>query len=120
MSEKKRKQPNFDILSKIEDEKAKRGWTEYTLAKNSGIPQTTISTWYRNNLQPNIASIERICTAFNMTLSQFFSDPSATVMELTSEEVQLLSFWNALTETQRDALLNFIKTIPDSNNQTFQ
>ena len=118
--EKKRKQAEFDILARIQSEKARRGWNEYTLAKNSGIPQTTISSWYRNNLQPNVASIERICSAFNMTLSQFFSDPSATVLELSQEEVQLLSFWNALTETQRIALLNFIKTIPDSNNQVLQ
>lgn len=70
--EKKRKQAEFNILAKIQAERDLRGWSEYTLSKNSGIPQTTISTWYRNNLQPNLASIEKICAAFNMTLSQFF------------------------------------------------
>ena len=28
---------------------------------------------------------------------------------------EMEEFWNALTETQRDALLNFIKTIPDTD-----
>ena len=113
--EKKRKQAEFDILAIIQYEKARRGWNEYTLAKNSGIPQTTISSWYRNNLQPNVASIERICSALNMTLSQFFSDSAATWVELTSDQIQLLSYWNALTAVQQQTLLAFIKTIPWSN-----
>ena len=104
VSTKKRKQADFDILTKIQDEKARRGWNEYTLAKKSGIPQTTISTWYRSDLQPNVASIERICGAFNMTLSQFFHDSSATVMELTATQVQLITAWNALTKERKRSI----------------
>ena len=111
-SEKKRKQADFDILSKIQAEKTKRGWSEYTLSKNSGIPQTTISTWYRNNLQPNVASIERICSAFNMTLSQFFCKDDSILIELTEEQMLLLNAWSALTKHQQSTLLEFIKTIP--------
>lgn len=114
--EKKRKQANFDILAKIQAEKAKRGWNEYTLAKNSGIPQTTISTWYRNNLQPNLASIERICAGFNMTLSEFFCEDPFMMVELTKEQLELLQSWNALTKPQKETLLKFIRTIPQNDN----
>lgn len=113
--DKKRKQANFDILAKIQEEKARRGWSEYTLAKRSGIPQTTISTWYRNDLQPNLASIERICASFNMTLAQFFTGPNATVMELTDEQVRLVSGWAALSKEQQHALMSLIEAIPSSN-----
>ena len=110
--EKKRKQAEFDILAKIQEEKSRRGWNEYTLSKKSGIPQTTISTWYRNNLQPNLASIERICSAFNMTLSQFFCEDSSALVELTKEQADLLRSWNALTKSQQNTLLEFLKTLP--------
>jgi len=113
--EKKRKQANFDILNKIQVEKTKRGWSEYTLSKNSGIPQTTISTWYRNNLQPNLASIERICNAFNMTLSQFFCKDGSKLIELTEEQILLLNAWSTLTKSQQSTLLEFIKTIPQQD-----
>lgn len=113
--EKRRKQAEFDILAKIQLEKERRGWSEYTLAKNSGIPQTTISTWYRNDLQPNIASIERVCKAFNMTLSQFFFDEDDRAVELTEEQKALLQAWNALNEKQRSSLLRFLETIPDQD-----
>ena len=56
-----REKPTFDILGRIEQERLSRSWSEYALAENSGLTQSTISTWRRRNLQPNVASIEKIC-----------------------------------------------------------
>ncbi len=56
-----REKPAFDILGRIEQERLSRGWSEYALAENSGLTQSTISTWRRRNLQPNVASLEKIC-----------------------------------------------------------
>lgn len=56
-----REKPNFDILGRIDRERLARGWSEYTLAENSGLTQSTLSTWRRRNLQPNVTSIEKIC-----------------------------------------------------------
>ena len=53
-----REKPAFDILGRIEQERLSRGWSEYALAENSGLTQSTISTWRRRNLQPNVASLE--------------------------------------------------------------
>ena len=47
-----REKPTFDILGRIEHERLTRGWSEYALAENSGLTQSTISTWRRRNLQP--------------------------------------------------------------------
>ena len=64
----------FDVLKKIESERLKRNWSEYTLAQNSNLTQSTISTWYSKQLQPSIASIEKICKGLGISLSQFFSE----------------------------------------------
>ena len=69
-----REKPAFDILGRIEQERFARGWSEYALAENSGLTQSTISTWRRRHLQPNIASIEKTCNGLGITLAQFFSD----------------------------------------------
>ena len=66
-----REKPSFDILGKIDQERLARGWSEYTLAENSGLTQSTLSTWRRRNLQPNVTSIEKICRGLGITLSQF-------------------------------------------------
>ena len=38
-----REKPNFDILGRIDRERLARGWSEYTLAENSGLTQSTLS-----------------------------------------------------------------------------
>lgn len=66
-----REKPNFDILGRIDRERLARGWSEYTLAENSGLTQSTLSTWRRRNLQPNVTSIEKFVMAL-VSLSHSF------------------------------------------------
>ena len=60
----------MDILKRIVDLRKERNWTEYQLATKSGLTQSTISSWYRKDLVPSIPSLEKICSAFGITLSQ--------------------------------------------------
>lgn len=105
-----RDKAKFDILNKILEERTKRGWSEYTLAQNAGLTQSTISTWYRKDLQPSVASIEKVCNGLGITLSQFFSDytPESPV-SLNQEQADLLSLWNQLTPAQRKAVMDMLR-----------
>ena len=69
----------FDVLEKITSLREERGWTTYRLSKLSGIPQSTISTWYRKNLMPPIDKLEIICQTFGITLAEFFNDTDVLV-----------------------------------------
>ena len=62
----------IDILDRITKQRLSRNWTEYQLSQKSGIPQSTISSWYRKNMIPSVPSLEKVCNAFGITLSQFF------------------------------------------------
>ena len=68
-----------DILGIIKKQREARGWSEYQLAERSGLPQSTISSWYKKDMMPSFASLEKICEAFGVTLSQFFSDGEESV-----------------------------------------
>lgn len=105
----KREKPEFDVLGRIESERQKRSWTEYTLARNSGITQSTISTWYRKGLQPSIASLEKICSGLGISLSQFFQDADSDSEILTDEQRDLLTQWSILDPDKRLAILNMLK-----------
>lgn len=84
-----------------------RGWSEYQLAERSGLPQSTISSWYRKNASPSIGSLEKICTAFGITLSQLFAEGD-TAVTLTESQKKLLDRWAGLSEEQQEVLFALI------------
>ena len=88
-----------------------KGWTEYELAERSELTQSTISSWYRKNLIPSIPSLERICDAFGITLSQFFQDDEPFSKNITKEQMEILNRWNRLTKDQRKKLADFLDSI---------
>lgn len=96
-----------DILSVITAHREARGWTEYELAERSGLPQSTISSWYRKRMIPTVPSLEKICNAFGITLSQLFAEGSASV-SLSDCQKLLLERWSRLSEEQQRALFDLM------------
>ena len=96
-----------DILATITKYREDRGWTEYQLAERSGLPQSTISSWYRKNMVPTVPSLKKICTAFGITLSQLFAEGD-TVVSLTTSQKKLLDRWTRLSEEQQNAVFLLI------------
>ena len=97
-----------DILTTINKYREERGWTEYQLAERSGLPQSTISSWYRKNMVPTVPSLEKICNAFGITLSQLFSE-GETPVALTESQRKLLESWSRLTEEQQAVVFALIE-----------
>ena len=96
-----------DILSEITALREDRGWTEYQLAERSGLPQSTISSWYRKNLIPTVPSLEKICVAFGINLSQLFAEKDDAVT-LTESQKKLLRSWTKLSPEQQSAVFQVI------------
>ena len=96
-----------DILSVITKHRVSRGWTEYQLAERSGLPQSTISSWYRKNMMPTIPSLIKICDAFGITLSQLLASDSDAVT-LTPSQIALLERWSRLSREQQDAVFQLL------------
>ena len=93
-----------DILEIIKRNREARGWSEYQLAERSGLPQSTISSWYKKSMTPSFASLEKICDAFGVTLSQFFAQDDIRVA-LTPAQREMLDKWLRLSPAQQRALV---------------
>ncbi len=100
----------MDVLKRIAQLRDERGWSNYKLAKATGISQTTIGHMFTRNTQPSIATLESICNGLGITLSQFFSDESSMVT-LNDEQKELLGRWGTITPEQKSALLELLKKI---------
>ncbi len=101
----------MDVLKRITNLRKERNWTEYQMAERAGLTQSTVSSWYRKNMVPSIPSLEKICKAFDMTLSQFFADDKDLIMELKPEQIRLLKYASKLKPKQTEALIKFINTL---------
>lgn len=99
-----------DILGIITRNREARGWTEYQLAERSGLPQSTISSWYKKHMTPSFASLEKICDAFGITMSLFFAE-EAEMVPLTEEQKEMLNRWNRLSAKQKESLLSLMNTM---------
>lgn len=100
----------INVLEQITYYRTQKNWTEYQLAEKSGLTQSTISSWYRKNMFPSIPSLEKICTAFGITLSQFFAVEEDN-FSLTDIQKELLKESGRLSEQQFRALIQFIQTL---------
>lgn len=99
-----------DVLAEITRLRLKRNWSEYQLAQHSGLSQSTISTWYRKNQIPTIQTLEKVCSGFGITLSQFFAIDDDAV-SLTEEQKELLDCWASLTDIQKALFMQLFKNI---------
>lgn len=101
----------FDVMQRIRDLCAAREWTYYRLAKESGIPYSTLNTMLHKTYLPSIPSLEKICVGFGITLAEFFSD--SDIATLTSEQKRYLSLWNRLDQKSRDLAAAYMQALID-------
>lgn len=99
----------INVLERITDYRKQKGWSEYQLAERSGLTQSTISSWYRKDMLPSIPSLNKICTAFGITLSQFFAEEHDD-FSLTDMQKHLLYASGHLTTEQQSALIQFLES----------
>ncbi len=99
-----------DILQEITRLRMKRGWSEYELAKYSGLTQSTISTWYSKNQMPTIPSLQKICDGLGITMSQFFAE-NDDLISLTKEKSEILDDWSALNSQQQKIVKDLMKNM---------
>ena len=97
----------MDIIKTIETMRMSRGWSKYRLATEAGLTQSTYETMIKRGTPPKIETLQCICGAFGITLSQLFAQDEKTEV-LTEEERLLLSRFRKLSLAKRQAILDLI------------
>ena len=99
----------MEILEKIEKIRIEKGWSQYKLALEAGLTQSTLSNMYVRKTLPSLTTLSNICDAFGITLSQFFANEKELGSSLDEEE--LLINYRKLTEVQKKAVKNLCKEL---------
>lgn len=98
------------IAMKIEELCSKSGITRYQLSLRSGISQSALSDIVKKKNVPTLITVERICTAFGITIAQFFAQEEA-IPDLSEEQKKLLQLWHGLTLEEKKIVTTFIESI---------
>ena len=105
----------FDVTGRIKELCNSRSWSYYKLAKESGIPYSTLNTMLHKTNAPSIPTIERICQGLGISLSQFFAIENE-IAKLSEDQHQCLSVWDTLDQNSKTLALAYMQGIQDRQN----
>lgn len=72
------------------------------------------SVGYSQYMQDKLRTLEAICNAFGISVSQFFSDSELTELPPTLQEI--IDKWPTLNDPQRAAMSNFLHSFDIADN----
>lgn len=105
----------MDIHEKLRLLLRERGWSEYRLAKESGLSESTIANIFRRNATPSFSTLESICKSLGITLSQFFAEDE--MVELSADLKRLFDGWMPLSPQQKDLVLQMVEAFSKDKNK---
>ena len=82
-----------------------RNWSQYKLAQESKICNSAINAMFKHNHVPTIHNLQKICTAFHITLSQFFD---SHLFDEKNDTHLYIELWDKLTTTDREKVLIYM------------
>ncbi len=90
----------------------KKGWTKYKLAQETGLYQTTVYDWFNDKgYTPDRKSIELICAALNISLTEFYSGIDEG--ELDGEQMLLLELFAKVPKSKRKVVFELLRNLSD-------
>lgn len=101
----------MNILERITELRKERNWSVYKLADEAGLTQSTLANMFARKTLPSISTLQQICVAFNISLSEFFADSK----DLDSAELELLGNFRELNSKNKKMVLDIVKTIKTNN-----
>ena len=96
------------MIARIRQLCAKKGWSYYRLAMESGIPYSTLNTMMLKTNAPSITTLSKICNGLGVTLAQFFDEQSEPEM-LTHEQRECLRIWDSLNRTEKKQAIAYMQ-----------
>lgn len=91
-----------------------RNWSINRLAKESGVPQSTINSMIKGkeHYLPSTYTLQKICEALGITISEFYQIvESAPKKGISAEDYRVLGLLHKLSKEQRKALIDFLEAM---------
>ncbi len=103
---------NMTVQERIKELLEKRQWSKYKLAKEAGFYPTTVYDWFNDkHFTPDRKSIELICAALDISLTEFYSGVDEG--ELDGEQILLLELFAKVPESKRKVVFDLLRSLSE-------
>lgn len=102
---------NFSCGNRIKELRNERSLSQERLALNAGITPAYLGLVERGKRNATVATVERICSAMNISLSAFFSTADNTSQAEDDVGKQILCQLNGLSREEKIAFLHLVKQV---------
>lgn len=103
----------INALDKVKEICEKKNWSVYKLAKESGIPYSSLNNMFIRNTQPTISTLYKLCKGLNISLSDFFEDENEHIIPLNTETREMIEVFNRLPTAKQGMARAYIYGLAD-------
>ena len=104
------------IADKITSLCEKRDISKYRLSQLSGIYQSSLGRIMAQENLPSLITLEKICAALGVTLSQFFQEGNSE--NLTEKQKEVLRIWNNLSTNEQETVMSMLRGLRKEENSS--
>lgn len=102
---------NFNTGNRIRNLRTEKGLSQEQLALNADITTTYLDMIERNDKNPTIKVLERICGALDISLAVFFSDSGKVNDSMDETSYQIMAHVSMCNDSEKRILLHLIKYV---------
>lgn len=100
------------VADKVLELCEKNHMSRYQLSARTGISQSVLSDIINRKNLPTLITLEKICRAFLISLSEFFEDGAERVpARLTKEQTEVLALWKSLSKEEQHFVITCMKSL---------
>lgn len=100
-----------DVINRIEALLKFKHWTPYKLAKEANMSYSNLNNILNRHSCPSIATLEKICNGFNISLSEFFAFDENPLRnnELSETHQDIINSYESLSYRNQELLLAYLR-----------
>lgn len=100
----------MNVLKRINELRLAKNWSVYRLSVEADLPQSTITNMINRETLPSITTLEAICKALGISISEFFQEEKENER---TDYNELEKYFNQLPDETKKAVFNLIKSISE-------
>jgi len=100
-----------DVINRIQELLDFNHWSLYKLSKQSELPYSSLNNLFHRRNCPTIATLERICIGFGISLPEFFTFTENPLRndEISPEQQELLYSYDSLSVKDKELLQAYLR-----------